>query len=103
MTKQGLVTHQVGEANFGHLNICLAGRVTPSHRHTGLAGAASQERKFGLSPSPAQTRPDQPRPGCMLSSSGPLACPLYYSARSYITIDIGIYTCSLSSQVILFI
>ena len=25
MTKQGLVTHQVGEANFGHLNICLAG------------------------------------------------------------------------------
>ena len=89
--------------SFKYLSGWQGHTVTPSHRHTGLAGAASQERKFGLSPSPAQTRPDQPSPGCMLSSSGPLACPLYYSARSYITIDIGIYTCSLSSQVILFI
>ena len=39
MTKQGLVTHQVGEANFGHLNICLAGSA-----QAGLAACQGWEK-----------------------------------------------------------
>lgn len=50
MTKQGLVTHQVGEANFGHLNICLAG----SPRQIGQA-----VRGESLSSRPAQASPAQ--------------------------------------------
>ena len=60
MTKQGLVTHQVGEANFGHLNICLAGqgRVTP--RHTGpQPGLPVRGESLGSSASPVQPRLDQ--------------------------------------------
>ena len=39
MTKQGLVTHQVGEANFGHLNICLAGSELACQSWAGLGHA----------------------------------------------------------------
>ena len=56
MTKQGLVTHQVGEANFGHLNICLwqGHTVTPSLQPT--QPASQGEKVWALAqPWPGQT------------------------------------------------
>ena len=52
MTKQGLVTHQVGEANFGHLNICLAGSGQSSAGSAGLGSATLLKLSLG-SPSRA--------------------------------------------------